>query len=62
MTRNYIVSTDILTQHLQALKMRDYDPSLFIMSLSELKLDQDTTFEWQSVFQGTSKLPEHNKL
>ena len=53
---------DVLVQHLQALKVMDYKPSLFVTFLIELKLDQATTFEWQRHIQGALKVPHHGEL
>ena len=53
---------DILMQHLLVLKVIEYEPSLFVVSLIEMKLDQTTTFEWQRQTQGSSKMPHRNEL
>ena len=53
---------NILAQHLQALKVMEYEPSPFITSLIEMKLDQATAFRWQRHIQGTSKVPHYSEL
>ena len=51
---------DILVQHLQVLKVMDYEPGPFVTSLIEMRLDQATAFEWQRHIQGTTKVPYHS--
>ena len=54
---------DTVQQHLRALKAMAYEPSgPFITSVLELKLDSNTSFEWQRFSQGTSGVPHFKKL
>ena len=53
---------DILALHLRTLKVMNYEPDLFITSLTELKLDHAIAFEWQRHIQGTLKLSHHSEL
>lgn len=54
---------DTVQQHLRALKAMDHDPSgAFVTSILELKLDQDTMFEWQRHSQTEVDVPQYPKL
>ena len=54
---------DLAQQHLRALKAMGQDPSgPFITSLLELKLDQNTLFEWQKCSQSSKDIPHYTKL
>lgn len=54
---------DTLQQHLRALKSMEYDPSgPFLTSVIELKLDQNTLFEWQKHTQETVVVPHYQKI
>ncbi len=54
---------DVVQQHLHALKSMYYEPSgPFISSVLELKLDPNTTFEWQKHSQGTTDVPHYREL
>lgn len=54
---------DVFQQHLRALKSMDYEPSgSFITSMMELKLDQNTMFEWQKFSQKSIDVPHYNEL
>ena len=54
---------DTAQQHLRALKAMGQEPSgLFITSLLELKLDQNTMFEWQKCSQESSEVPHYKDL
>ena len=54
---------EVLSQHLRALKAMKHEPSgAFITSLIQLKLDQNTMFEWQKHSQGEKDVPHYDKL
>ena len=54
---------DTVSQHLRALKAMNYEPSgSFITSMLELKLDANTTFEWQKHSQDSEKVPHFTAL
>ena len=54
---------DVLQQHLRALKAMKKEPSSpFITSLIEMKLDNDTRFEWQKHSQASVDVPDYNDL
>jgi hypothetical protein len=54
---------DTVQQHLRALKAMSYEPSSpFITSVLELKLDMNTTFEWQKYSQDVTEVPHYLKL
>ena len=54
---------DTVQQHLRALKSMGHDPSgPFITSTLELKLDQNTMFEWQKHSQSSSDVPQYQDL
>lgn len=54
---------DTVQQHLRALKTLGYDPSgPFVTSVLELKLDQNTIFEWQKHSQKSEEVPHYQKL
>ncbi len=54
---------DTVQQHLRALKAMGEEPSgSFITSLLELKLDTNTTFEWQKFSQESESVPHYSKL
>ena len=54
---------DTVQQHLRALKALGNEPSgPFITSLLELKLDSNTTFEWQKFSQESVEVPHYTKL
>ena len=54
---------DVVTQHLRALKAMDYDPSgPFVTSLLELKLDQNTVFEWLRHSHDSKEVPHYQEL
>ena len=54
---------DTVNQHLRALKAMNYDPpEHFITSMLELKLDQDTMFEWQRHTQSSTSVPPVSAL
>ena len=54
---------DTIQQHLRALKVMGQEPSgSFITSLPELKLDPNTTFEWQKFSQDSESMPHYTKL
>ena len=54
---------DTAQQHLRALKTIGQEPSgSFITSLLELKLDQNTMFEWQKCSQESSEVPHYKDL
>ena len=54
---------DTAQQHLRALKAMGQEPSgSFITSLLELKLDQNTMFEWQKCSQESSEVPHYKDL
>ena len=54
---------DTTQQHLRALKSMGHEPpSLFITSLLELKLDNETIFEWQCHSQESIDVPHFTKL
>ena len=54
---------DTAQQHLRALKAMRQEPSgSFITSLLELKLDQNTMFEWQKCSQESSEVPHYKDL
>ena len=54
---------DTVQQHLRALKSMGCEPSgPFITSILELKLDSNTSFEWQKFSQELLDLPHYGKL
>ena len=54
---------DIAQQHLRALKAMHHKPTgSFITSLLELKLDQNTIFEWRKFSQKSTDVPHYNEL
>ena len=54
---------DTIQQHLRALKGMDCEPSSpFITSMVELKLDQNTMFEWQKHSQKCESIPHYQDL
>ena len=54
---------DTVQQHLRALKAMDYEaPGPFITSVLELKLDQNTQFEWQKHSGDSTTVPHYNEL
>ena len=54
---------DTVQQHLQALKSMGCEPSgPFITSILELKLDVNTSFEWQKFSQYLPNFPHYGKL
>ncbi len=54
---------DTMQQHIRALKTMGHEPSgSFLTSLLELKLDVDTSFEWQKLSQSTSGIPPYKDL
>jgi hypothetical protein len=54
---------DVIQQHIRALKSLDYEPSgAFVTSIIELKLDQDTMFEWQRQSQSKTGVPHYQDL
>ena len=54
---------DCLVQHLRALTAMGYGPSAsFITALIQLKLDQNTRFEWQRYTQGVKKVPHYDDM
>ena len=54
---------DTVLQHLRALKSMGYDPSgPFITPALELKLDQNTMFEWQRHSQKSVDVPHYQEL
>ena len=54
---------DTTQQHLRALKAMGFEPSgPFITSILELKLDPDTSFEWQKTSQKDTGVPHYSKL
>ena len=54
---------DTVQQHLRALKSMGYEPSgPFITSTLELKLDQNTMFEWQKHSQKSDGVPHYQDL
>lgn len=54
---------DTLLQHLRALNAADCDPlSQFITSIIQLKLDQNTLFEWQKYTQSVPNVPHFNDI
>ena len=54
---------DVSQQHLRALKAKSQEPSgPFIASLLELKLDQNTLFEWQKASQGSKDVTQYTEL
>ena len=54
---------DTVQQHLRALKAMDYEPpGPFITSVLELKLDQNTQFEWQKHSNESSTVPHYSEL
>ena len=53
----------IIQQHIRALKSMGHEPSpSFITSVIELKLDTNTTFEWQRHSHTESDVPHYNQL
>ena len=54
---------DTAQQHLRALKAMGHEPSgSLVTSLLELKLDQNTMFEWQKCSQESSEVPHYKDL
>ena len=54
---------DTVNQHLYALKAMNCEPSgQFITSLSEVKVDPTTIFEWQEYSQDSSEVPHFSAL
>ena len=54
---------DTVQQHLRALKTMGCEPSgPFIASVLELKLDQNTSFEWQKFSQSMPGIPHYSKM
>ncbi len=54
---------DTMQQHICALKTMGHEPSgSFLTSLLELKLDVDTSFEWQKLSQSTLGIPPYKDL
>ena len=54
---------NVLSQHLRALKVTKYEPSgPFITSLTETKLDQATSFEWQQHSQDKPDVPDFDEF
>lgn len=54
---------DTMLQHIRALKaMGNEPPGPFLTSLLELKLDENTTFEWHKHTQDSKETPEYQKL
>ena len=54
---------DVLQQHLRALKAMKKEPSSpFITSLIEMKLDNNTRFEWQKHSQASDDVTDYNDL
>ena len=54
---------DTVQQHLRALKAMDYQaPGPFVTSVLELKLDQNTLFEWQKHSSESTTVPHYNNL
>lgn len=54
---------DTLLQHVRALKALGHEPSeTFLTSVIELKLDQNTIFEWQKHTQEATDVPHYNRL
>ena len=54
---------DIAQQHLRGLKAMHHEPTgTFITSLLELKLDQNTIFEWRKFSQKSTDVPHYNEL
>ena len=54
---------DTVQQHLRALKAMDYEaPGPFITSVLELKLDQNTLFEWHKHSGEPTTVPHYNNL
>ena len=54
---------DVVQQHLRALKAMDCEPpGPFVTSILELKLDQNTMFEWQKHSQDSAAVPHYNDL
>ena len=54
---------DIVNQHLRALKAMKYDPpGHFVTSVVELKLDQNTMFEWQKYSQEATGVPHYGDM
>ena len=54
---------DTLQQHLRALDAADCEPlSRFITSMIQLKLDQNTLFEWQKHTQSVPDVPHFNEI
>ena len=54
---------DTVQQHLRALKAMHYEPSgPFVTSFLEMKLDQDTAFEWQKHSQSKTDVPHYQEL
>lgn len=54
---------DVMQQHIRALKSMGCEPSgPFLTSLLELKLDVDTSFEWQKHTQDSRDTPKYQKL
>ena len=54
---------DVLSQHLRALEAMEYDSWNHLMtSIIELKLDQETLFEWERHTQGKKHVPDPRDL
>ena len=54
---------DSVQQHLRALKAMESElPGSFITSVLELKLDQDTMFEWQKHSHESTTVPHYSEL
>lgn len=54
---------DVMQQHIRALKAMGCEPpGPFLTSLLELKLDMDTSFEWQKHSQDCKDIPGYQKL
>ena len=54
---------DCLQQHLRALKAMGHDPSgPFLTSTIELKLDQNTMFEWQKYSQKSTTVQDYRDI
>ena len=54
---------DTVQQHLRALKAMHYEPSgPFVTSFLEMKLDQDTAFEWQKHSKSKTDVPHYQEL
>ena len=54
---------DCLIQHLQAVTAMGYEPSAsFIISLIQLKVDQNMRFEWQRYTQKVREVPHYDDM